>query len=112
MESTNTFSIEVMDYELLLALTDSSNLERFETGHDIIEVDNKYFVLQVWVNKMYGSAEIECNFGKKIVLDNQSDQYEFDYLDSIDFIKACKEKSPIEVASTLFLDYLTQYKGA
>lgn len=112
MKNENSFSIEIFDYDLLTAIQHTPNLEAYETGHDIIEVENELFVLQVWVNKMYGPAEIECNFGEKVNTDPQTDEYEFDYLDCADFINACKDRSPIVVAVMIFLEFLALYKGA
>ncbi|MGM0231388.1 hypothetical protein IGJ28_003481 [Enterococcus sp. AZ091] len=112
MNLNDCFILEIMDNELLYSLTDSPNLEKYETGHDILEVENEEFALQVWVNKMYGQAEVECNFGKKVNVNTQTGEYEFDILDSADFTNACKEAPPIPVALGFFLAFLTQYEGA
>lgn len=112
MKNENSFNIQIFDYDLLKTIQHSSDWETRETGHDIIEVENDLFVLQVWVNKMYGPAEIECNFGEKVNTDPQTGEYEFDYLDCADFISTCKNRSPIEVAIKLFIDFLSLYKGA
>ncbi|MBF0015395.1 hypothetical protein HAX42_14390 [Enterococcus casseliflavus] len=111
MNLNNCFTLEIMDSELLSSLTDSPNLEKYETGHDILEVQNEAFALQVWVNKMYGQAEVECNFGKKVNVNNQTGEYEFDYLDSADFVEACKDIPPMAVALGFFLSFLTHYEG-
>lgn len=47
MNLNNCFILEIMDNELLSSLTDSPNLEKYETGHDILEVQNDAFALQV-----------------------------------------------------------------
>lgn len=110
MSCKNILSLEIYDSNLFEALPTSPDLQKYDTGHDIAEIGNDDYALQIWINAMHGPAEIECNFGRKINWNDSHDEYEFDYLDSFDITEHLNGATPTEVLIMFFLFFLNQYE--
>lgn len=98
--------IHIMDSKLLSSLQGEYSLAGYTCGHDILEVTNDHYALQLWVNTMYG-VELECNFGKKLDVEPDSTEYEFDYLDSFDMEEYLPTPHPLDTFLELFEHALT-----